>query len=268
MVNDMISQRAFEAVSAMFRQVSGIQLTLAKRALVTGRLMKLAQERGMDDVDLYVDHLMRENDPGELVRVVDKLTTNETYFFREPEHFKLLASMADKRRTGGEQFRVWSAASSSGEEAYSVAMVLSDKLGNSRFEVIGTDLSTAMVASARTALYTLERARGVPPEYLKRFCRKGNGQYDGMLLVSRELRDRVHFDTANLTETLPEIGHFDVIFLRNVLIYFDMPGKVAIVNRVIERLKPGALLFTGHAESLNNMGLALRAVQPAVYERT
>ncbi|MEY8875241.1 MAG: protein-glutamate O-methyltransferase CheR [Leptothrix sp. (in: b-proteobacteria)] len=264
----MISQQAFEAVTAMFQRVSGIHLSEGKRGLVSGRLQKLAQARGLRDIDQYVAELMRQRDPAELVRVVDMLTTNETYFFREPVHFELLAGVVAQPR-GSEPFRVWSAASSSGEEAYSIAMVLADQFGLAGavtpWEVLGTDLSTAMVQQARTALYTQERARGVSAEHLRRYCRKGLRDYAGTVLMSRELRERVHFDTANLTEALPALGAFDVIFLRNVLIYFDPPGKTAIVRRVIEHLKPGALLFTGHAESLNHLDLPLRALRPAVY---
>ncbi|MEK8026068.1 CheR family methyltransferase [Pseudaquabacterium rugosum] len=262
----MISEQAFAAVTGMFHDVSGIHLPASKRALVTGRLMKLAQDRGLDDVDHYVQQLLRERDPLELTRVVDKLTTNETYFFREPEHFTLLARLAAARRAP-DTMRVWSAASSSGEEGYSIAMTLADRLPGGRFEVVGTDLSTAMVAHARRGLYTMERARNVPQEYLRRFCRKGHGEYEGMLLIARELRDKVHYDTANLMEPLPELGRFDLIFLRNVLIYFDNAAKIDIVLRVIQLLKPGGLLLTGHSESLNNMGLPLRVVQPAAYER-
>jgi chemotaxis protein methyltransferase CheR len=265
--DSLISTAAFDAVCKMFHSVSGIQLHAGKRALVTGRLIKLAQARGIEDVNEYVDWVLRDQDPAELVKVVDKLTTNETYFFREPEHFTLLAKLAGQHR-GGEAFRVWSGASSSGEEAYSIAMVLADKLQGGRWEVVGTDLSTTVVAQARRGLYALERARATPQDYLRRFCRKGQGPYDGTLLVARELRDRVNFMTANLMEPLPDIGLFDVIFLRNVLIYFDNPAKAEIVRQVITRLKPGALLFTGHAESLNNLGLPLRTVQPAVYACT
>lgn len=248
----------------MFQRVSGIQLSEAKRALVTGRLIKLAQARGIQDVDEYVALVLRENDPAELVKVVDKLTTNETYFFREPAHFTLLARLATKYARP-EPFRVWSAASSSGEEAYSIAMVLADKLGQRAWEVQGTDLSTAVVAQARRGLYSLDRARDTPPDYLRRFCRKGSGPYEGQLLVDKALRQHVRFDSANLTEDLPDLGLFDVIFLRNVLIYFDTPAKCDIVRRVITRLKPNGLLLTGHAESLTNLGLPLQAVQPAVY---
>jgi chemotaxis protein methyltransferase CheR len=123
------------------------------------------------------------------------------------------------------------------------------------------------VDAACRGLYTLELARQVPQARLQRWCRKGQGPYSGMLLVARELRERVQFGQVNLMQPLPEIGPFDVIFLRNVLIYFDPPAKEAIVRRVLGRLAPGGVLFTGHAESLNGPALGLRSLQPAVYER-
>jgi chemotaxis protein methyltransferase CheR len=266
----MISQHAFKAVTAMFHSVSGIQLVDAKRALVSGRLARMAQERGFNDVDSYVDTLLANNDPRELEQVVDKLTTNETYFFREPEHFDHLNGVldqwiADKRHTS-EIFRVWSAASSSGEEAYTIAMVLAEKLGFKGWEIVGSDLSTAMVESARTGLYPLERAKNVPLRLLKKYCLKGDGKYEGQLLISRELRDRVRFGQANLMQDLPRIGEFDVIFLRNVLIYFDPPAKAEIVQRVMTKLKPGGLLYTGHAESLTGLAIPIRSVGSAIYE--
>jgi len=263
----MISNQSFALVSSLFHRVSGIRLTEAKRARVTGRLQKLALTRGLVDVDRYVELLVTENDPDEMVRVVDKLTTNETYFFREPEHFAHLSQLLAARPKGAGLFRVWSAASSSGEEAYSIAMLLADKLGPTGWEIIGTDLSTAVVDSACRGLYPMERARVMPPAYLKRFCRKGQGEYEGQLLIARELRDQVQFGCANLMEPLPEIGLFDVIFLRNVLIYFDPPTKEAIVRRVITRLKPDGVLYTGHAESLNAPPLGLRSLRPATYAR-
>lgn len=261
-----LSQHSFDAVSDMFHSVSGIRLTAAKKPLVEGRLQKLARDRGLQDVESYVKSLLKEQDHNELVRVVDKLTTNETYFFREPAHFEFLDELVTNRNSR-ELFRVWSGASSSGEEAYSIAMLLADRMGTTGWEIIGTDLSTDMVATARRALYPMSRAKGVSPAYLKRFCLKGHGQYEGHLLISKELRNNVHFQSANLTQPLPDIGKFDVIFLRNVLIYFDNPGKTDIVQRVLPLLKDGGYLLPGHAESLGNLGLDVRALRPAVYER-
>lgn len=264
----MLSTQTFDAVTRMFEDVSGIRLGAAKRALVTGRLQRMAQDRDQPDVDAYVRGLLQRRDPAEIGEVVDRLTTNETYFFREPKHFEALVQRAQAHAVGGgsQAFRVWSAASSSGEEAYSIAMVLADRLGSRPWEVVGTDLSSAMVRNAQRALYPLDRARDTPPELLRKHCRRGEGRYEGQFLVSRELRQRVGFQQANLTEKLPEIGFFDVIFLRNVLIYFDVPGKIDIVRRVATRLKPGGQLYTGHAESLNGMDTGLRQVRTAVYE--
>ena len=261
-----MSQASFEAVVTMFERVSGIRLAAVKKPLVEGRLQRLAQEAGQPSLDHYVSHLLRGNDPDEATKVIDKLTTNETYFFREPQHFEFLGRSLKANPPRG-LFRVWSAASSSGEEAYSIAMLLSDVLGQRPWEVVGTDLSTAVVETAQRALYPMERARHTPPEYLKRFCLRGEGHYAGQLLIQRALRERVSFRCANLMQPLPsDLGQFDVIFLRNVLIYFDAPAKARIVSRVIGQLHDHGHLFTGHAESLGNLDVALRALQPAIYQ--
>jgi chemotaxis protein methyltransferase CheR len=260
-----LSQQSFDAVTDLFHRVSGIRLTEAKRSLVVGRLQKLAQASGARDLEQYVRELVRSDNPAELVRVVDKLTTNETYFFREPQHYNFLADLLGRLPPGNEPLRAWSAASSSGEEAYTMAMVMADRLGRRPWEIVGTDLSTAMVDTARRGLYPMERAQHVPQHLLKRWCLKGQDEMAGQLLVAGELRRHVRFECANLTQTLPQIGTFEVIFLRNVLIYFDAPGKADIVRRVLTRLKPGGHLFTGHAESLSNLDLAVRSIAPAVY---
>lgn len=263
-----LSTGAFHAVSDLFYEVAGIRLTPAKQALVEGRLHKLAQTTGHDCVQTYVVQVLQQRDPAALTQLVNKLTTNETYFFREPQHFDALRRHATQLRPQLSRrgpLRVWSAASSSGEEAYSIAMVLADTLGLSGWEIVGTDLSTDMVETARQGLYPLERARDVPSHLLKRWCLRGHGEHTGRLLVHRELRERVRFGCANLTRPLPDLGDFDIIFLRNVLIYFDVPGKCDVVKRVATRLRPDGLLFTGHAESLSNLEQALRQLAPAVY---
>jgi chemotaxis protein methyltransferase CheR len=262
-----ISDHAFSVVADTFHKVSGIRLEASKRQMVIGRLQRLAGERGLDNLDDYVDQVIRGGDQRELVRVIDRLTTNETYFFREPAHFEALAQVVAGSRRGG-AFRVWSAASSSGEEAYSIAMLLADKLGRASWEIVGTDLSTAMVEAGQRALYPMDRARDTPASYLKRYCLKGSGPYEGKLLIDKELRGRVRFLQANLMQPLPDIGQFDVVFLRNVLIYFDTPSKLDIVRRVIPHIKPGGFLFTGHSESLSQIPTGLTNVQPAVYART
>jgi chemotaxis protein methyltransferase CheR len=261
-----LSNRAFDAVTRLFHSVSGIKLTEAKHALVTGRLQRMATEAGEPDLEAYVDKLLRGGAPAqEMTKLIDRLTTNETYFFREPQHYNDLADRLTQV-PAGQQFNVWSAASSSGEEAYSTAMLLSEQLTHAPWQIIGTDLSTAMVESARRGLYPMDRARMVPPAYLKRFCLKGQGDQTGQVLMSRELRAKVRFEQANLMQPLPDwLPQFDVIFLRNVLIYFDSDAKTEIVRRVLGHLKPQGVLYTGHAESLSNLGLPVRVVTTAVH---
>lgn len=262
-----MSQRSFQLVSQAFEQVSGIKLASAKHQLVVGRLQKLAAERGLQNLDAYVDQVIKGHDQDEMVRVVDRLTTNETYFFREPEHFDFLSDVLSRRRPGSGEFRVWSAASSSGEEAYSIAMLLADKLGPAGWRIVGTDLSTAMVDAAQRALYPMTRARHVSQPYLKRFCLRGFGPYEGQLLINKALRANVSFEQANLMQQLPDIGTFDVVFLRNVLIYFDTDAKLDIVRRVAAQVKPGGYLLTGHSESLASLPTGLKSLGPAIYAR-
>lgn len=261
-----LTAAAFQAVTRLFHSASGIRLGEHKQALVTGRLQKLANEAGMPNLDDYVERLLNGRAPAEeMQRVIDRLTTNETYFFREPQHFKHLEALLRERAHRSEAVKLWSAASSSGEEAYSAAMVLSDTLGQRPWQVLGTDLSSAMVQAARRGLYPLDRARLLPAEVLKRHCRKGSGAHEGQLLVSAALRARVRFETANLMQALDTLPLFDVIFLRNVLIYFDPEAKALIVRNVLTRLKPEGVLYTGHAESLTGLKLPVRTLATACH---
>lgn len=261
-----ISDAAFKGVCDYFFRISGIRLTEGKRALVLSRLHRLSQDCGFPDLNEFIARLTRGQLGEDIaVAVVDRLTTNETYFFREPAHFTDLRKRAQGHRAG-EEFTVWSAASSTGEEAYSCAMLLADTLGKAPWRIWGTDLSTTVVAAAQTGLYPVDRIENMPENYLKRYCLRGEGPYEGQMLIDRSLRQRVEFLGANLTQDLPQrLPLFDVIFLRNVLIYFEPPAKADIVRRVITRLKPDGRLYTGHAESLSGLGLPLQSLAPAIY---
>ena len=198
---------------------------------------------------------------------VDLLTTNETYFFREPKHFDWLRRVATTGRDRARPFRVWSAASSSGEEAYSIAMVLADCLGGAPWEVVGSDISTRVLERARIGHYSLQRTGRVPKDYLKRFCLRGVGEQEGTLLINKELRQRVQFCQVNLNDSLPQLGSFDVIFLRNVMIYFNDETKRQVVARLIALLNAGGSFLIGHSESLHGINEAVEHVAPAIYRR-
>ncbi len=262
-----ISEQEFGQFRDMLRKLVGINLTSAKKALVCSRLEKRLRHYRLHNYADYYSLIQSGQDPRELQTAVDLLTTNETYFFREPRHFEHLADNVLAEWQRGQTFRAWSAASSSGEEAYSIAMLLADKLGESPWEVIGTDISTRVLERAVAAHYSLERTSGVPQRYLQQYCLKGIGVQQGTFLVGKELRGRVHFLQANLCAQLPSLGSFDAIFLRNVMIYFEAETKRQVVARMLPLLKPGGLFVVGHSESLNGITDQLKTVAPSIYRK-
>lgn len=267
----VISDQEFGHFQRFIFETAGISLSPAKKALVSGRLSKRLQACGAQSFGAYFALLQSGSHAGEVQTAIDLLTTNETYFFREPRHFDMLARTVapaqDGERRTSRPVRVWSAASSSGEEAYSIAMVLCDVLQGRPFEVLGTDISTRMLQRARTGHYPEQRTRQIPPEYLKRYCLKGKGAQAGTLLVDRAVREHVRFVHANLNAALPDIGMFDFAFLRNVLIYFNGETKRQVVERVLTRLNPGGWLYIGHSESLHGLSLPVQQAAPSVYRK-
>jgi len=246
---------------------AGITLSAGKKALVCGRLAKRLQANELSNYTEYIELLSSGRASAEVQMAVDLLTTNETYFFREPKHFEMLRELAQGAASRSQPFRVWSAASSTGEECYSIAMVLADCLGDTAWDVVGSDISSRVLARACTGHYPLERTKNIPPTYLKRFCLKGHGEQEGTLLIDRQLRNRVSFAQVNLNTELPKLGSFDLIFLRNVMIYFNGNTKRAVVERVLAPLKSGGHFFIGHSESLNDISSAVQQVAPSIYRK-
>ncbi len=255
----------FKRFQKLVLEVTGITLSDQKKALVEGRLGTRLRHRKVETFTAYHQLLQDPQEGDELQAAVDLITTNETSFFRESDHFNVLERHIRNLKPVPFPFRVWSAASSSGEEAYTIAMVLSDLLGSADWQVLGTDISTRVLDRARIGLYPQERAATIPKDFLRRFCLKGQDRHEGMFLLSRAIRDRVTFQQANLCKALPKLGPFDVAFLRNVLIYFDVPQKRRVVQAVRAQLKPGGLLLVGHSESLTGIGEGLTQVSPTVY---
>ena len=247
---------------------AGITLSSAKKALVSGRLAKRLQARRLGSFTEYFKLLASGDEADEVQTAVDLLTTNETYFFREPKHFELLRDVARASAPRSQPFRVWSAASSTGEEAYSIAMVLADTLPNQPWEVIGSDISTRVLSRARLGHYPLERTRHIPQHYLKRFCLRGIESQTGTLLAQRPLHERVSFTQVNLNTTLPgDLGTFDIVFLRNVMIYFNGETKRQVVARILTTLRRGGHFCMGHSETLNDISDAVEQVAPSIYRK-
>jgi len=261
-----ISQAEFAQFQRFIYEAAGITMSDAKKALVSGRLAKRLTHCGVRSYGEYFRILSSGTDAAEVQQAVDLLTTNETYFFREAKHFTLLRERALAAPRGA-AFRVWSAACSSGEECYSIAMVLADCLGAAPWEVVGSDICTRVLDKARAAHYPMERARHIPQDLLRKYCLKGQGPQEGTLLVDKALRQRVHFGEVNLNTALPQLGQFDMVFLRNVMIYFNGDTKRAVVDRIGATLKPQGCMVIGHSESLNDSGAAVRALAPSIYVR-
>jgi chemotaxis protein methyltransferase CheR len=264
-VTHAITDKEFGHFQRFIYEAAGITLSSAKKALVSGRLSKRLQAHQLDSFAAYFELLDSGREPAEVQMAVDLLTTNETYFFREPKHFELLRELASAARGRTQPFRVWSAACSTGEEPYSMAMVLADVLPDTPWEVFGSDISTRVLTRARSGHYPLERTRNVPPAYLKRYCLRGMGPQEGSLLVDKSLRQRVQWAQINLNEPLPGMAAFDVIFLRNVMIYFNGDTKRQVVARILGLLKPGGHFCIGHSESLNDICNSVKQVAPSIY---
>jgi len=266
-----ISDQEFSQFQRFIFEEAGITMGESKKALVSGRLARRLQHFRIDSYGEYFRMLESGKAVAEVQTAIDLLTTNETYFFREPKHFDHLRAQAADWKSKARQttlpFRVWSAASSTGEEAYSIAMLLSDCLGTLPFEIVGTDISTRVLQRARAGHYPQERTKHIPLPYLQRFCLKGTGEQAGTLLVQRELRNKVLFSQVNLNHPLPQLGVFDVIFLRNVMIYFNAATKREVVARVLTALRPGGLLLIGHSETLNDICETVTPLAPSVYRK-
>ena len=260
-----LSDTELSGFSRLMFDAAGITLAPSKKALVEGRLSKRLHALGLDSFTAYLQHL--HTNVGERQQAIDLLTTNETYFFREPRHFAYLSEQIVPAVDPSRALRVWSAACSSGEEPYSMAMVLAERMGQRPWEIVASDISTRILEQARRAIYPMERAEKIPQPYLKAFCLKGTGTQAGSFTLQPAIRDRVRFQEVNLNTTLPDNGQFDLIVLRNVMIYFDADTKRAVCRRLLDVLRPGGHLFIGHSESLNGLDLPLQTVQPAVYRK-
>ncbi len=263
-----LKKNEFEWISRFLYERTGIALNDGKQALVMGRLDKRLRKRNLLSYSDYFSLLGRPGYEDETTVAIDLLTTNETYFFREPKHFDFLKNVAFPQYRRQKQIRIWSAASSSGEEAYTIAMTLAEYFQGSDWEVIGTDISTRMLEKAQRGLYPMLAADKIPKSLLKKYCLKGRDEFEDFFLLDSSIRQRVHFSIANLIEPLPELGMFEVIFLRNVMIYFDKDTKKRLVEKITTKLRTGGYFIVSHSESLNGLDSPLKLIAPSIYQKT
>ena len=270
-----LTEGQFEAISILVRRLCGINLHQGKKELVKARLTKRLRRLGLASFDDYIDYVRSDQSGAELVRMLDALCTNLTHFFREEQHFQylggqVLPQLATKVAGSARKLRIWSAGCASGEEAYSIAITVAENLPDLLLWDVGilaTDLSSSAMKIARKGVYDAKRLETVHPEWWTKYFDVLDSSPRRLYRVKNSLRSMTHFDRLNLMESWPMRGSFDVIFCRNVMIYFDKQTQADLINRFWQLLSPGGTLFIGHSESLAGIQHSFRYVQPTVYER-
>lgn len=274
----VLSEKQLRRVADYIGREVGIQLETSKHTLVEGRLRRRLRLLGFDDFRDYLDFVLDSADGrNEQLHLIDAITTNKTDFFREPEHFRYLVDTAlpelerYRRQHGRPDLHFWSAGCSSGEEPYTLAIVLSETMEHHpglRFSILATDISKTSLQAAKRAVYSEKRIEPVPLELRRKYFLRSKNRAEELVKMGPELRSRITLGSLNLMATSFGIKQkMDVIFCRNVMIYFNNPIREKLVQRFERQLLPGGYLFIGHSESLNNLKHGLKMVAPMVYRK-
>jgi chemotaxis protein methyltransferase CheR len=263
-----LSRQEFAAISTLAREEFGLELAAGKELLVASRLAKLMRRLRFSEFREYYRYVQRDQTGEALVELIDALTTNHTSFFREKAHFDFLVQKVfpEIKRSG--PICIWSAASSTGEEPYTIALMAREHLGPRSPilpRILASDISTRVLETARKGIYNADRFQSGMAPWLKKHLLRGEGRWEGWYQMRPEILSMVEFRRINLIEPFTHIGRFKVIFCRNVMIYFSRSTQEELVNRLAACLEPGGYLFVGHSESLTGIQHGLQQVQPAIY---
>jgi chemotaxis protein methyltransferase CheR len=264
-----LTDREFERIKARVYRVAGISLSEAKRTLVVSRLYKLVKALGLKTFDSYMDFLETQGTPQNAQDFVNALTTNLTRFYREDHHFEHLVryvgGLIETARGGRQRLRIWSAGCSTGQEPYTIALALMNAYPDLRrwdFRVLATDIDTNVIARAAQGVYPESELSGLSPERARLFERPGNGT----IRIPAPVRELISFLPLNLIGPWPMKGPFDVIFCRNVAIYFDKPTQAGLFGRFRAMLTPGGFLYIGHSENIGTGAADFRLVGKTIYQ--
>jgi len=260
----------FEKISRLAYEHFGLDLGDNKQGLVAARLGKVLRELGHKSFQEYYDYVRADRTGEAMVSMVDHLTTNHTNFFREPRHFDFLRNTIFPSLRNRSQIHIWSAACSSGEEPYSIAMTLLEAAREetlAKVKIKATDISTRVLEKAKRGVYPLDRTRDIPDVLLQRYLLKGQNRSAGSFRFKPDIRSMIEFQHLNLMEKLPEGYRCSVIFCRNIMIYFDKQTQQDLVHRLSRHLEDGGYLFIGHSESLNSISHCFDYVSPATYRK-
>ncbi len=267
------TDRHFETVREIVQGHAAIRLPDGKRQMVYGRLVRRLRELKLQSFDQYLA-LLDQDDGSEFVNLINAITTNLTSFFRENHHFQALRDRylpeLFELRGRERRLRIWSAGCSTGEEPYSIAITLREALPPAQHwdaRILATDIDTNVVRTAATGVYPFERAKNLPREMLSRWFQRGKGPHTDKVRVKPELQQLISFRPLNLMAEWPMRGRFDIIFCRNVVIYFDKPTQARLFDRYADRLHEGGYLFLGHSESMHNLSDRFRLLGNTVYQK-
>jgi len=261
----VLTDKEFSKFQQFMMAEAGVSLPAGKQSLVAGRLMKRLRYYGLKNFNDYLLLIDGRGNEQERQETIDLLTTHETYFFREDAHFNFLSEVVSASFTN-KPLRIWSAACSTGQEPYSISMILSEfKREASSWELLASDISESSLAEAKRGIYLDKQMQSLPNTYLKKYCLKGVRSQEGKYTVTKALRNKIDFRKINLNEGFSKVGRFDFIFLRNVMIYFDLETKRKIVKKLVKQLNPGGYLLVGHSETLNSVNSDISYVRPSIY---
>jgi len=272
--NIYLSDKEFETLSNYIYKEVGIKLPIQKKILLESRLRKRLKELKIANFKEYIDHTLNsKGEKEEIVQMFDAVTTNKTDFFREPQHFDFLVNTVlpnfVQENNGSRIFKIWSSAASSGEEPYTIAMVMAnwcEKNTGYDYSILGTDISTKVLSAAMAATYKLDRVDPVSMEFKKKYLLKHKDSTQKLVKIIPELRNKCRFERLNLMDNVYNVDNgFDVIFCRNVLIYFDRQTQESVINKLCLKLKTGGHFFLGHSESILQMDVPLKQIKPTIF---
>lgn len=277
-ITSRIKNSDFEMIRHLVYERSGINLTPEKKLMVEARLRKRVKELKLENIDRYFEHLNSQLDnEEEIISLLNVISTNKTDFFRESEHFQYLKDnilhkyIASDSYKSGNPFKIWCAASSTGEEPYTISFVLKEFQENEtffNFELYASDISTKVLEKAYLGIYEEEKAKDIPYELRQKYLLKSKNRKSGLVRVKPEIRKLVKYFRLNLKDDEYKVPqNFDVIFCRNVLIYFDKKMQEEVIISLSNHLKSGGYLITGHAETLSGMNLPLKRITSTIYQK-
>jgi len=275
MMSSELREIDYERISRLVYDQCGINLHDGKKELVKARLGKRLREGNFKSFADYYCYVTTDEGTDELISMIDSLSTNLTYFFREESHFnKLRQILSDKLKSKGDSrqkttLRIWSAGCSTGEEPYSLAMIIDESVNglSADVKIMATDISTRVLRSAVEGIYRQDKLNNISPAMLKKYFQMGSGQWEGHFRIKKDIRNMIQFSRFNLMDTPPSSYLSDIIFCRNVMIYFDKATQSALIDRFYQCLNAGGYLFIGHSESLTGLDHDFKYIEPSIYRK-